>query len=294
VVLLANGALDIMHFGNVVTRLLGGREMVTFDEHYRDDDLGPPLVVQCGDPDVFKVPGCIVGTIVHLGPSYNDIMSKPENSGEWTLAIEVHLSEWIDRYQQNREIEMGWTFEENEAFQEVLEELDNADKERIFSFDQGFSWDTRDFTWDTRNSRPSYDHYKAGCRNAFITNKTVVEQSYLKGASCDDLRLGLLSKEISCKDEVSAICLLPSKARMGDFICQFPRHDLAAVVRRSEDLVTYIGCAGLAKGYDKLHQQKKEGASSLPKFSSRDFSERDYYDIVEFYMHITTLYEISR
>lgn len=64
------------------------------------------------------------------------------------------------------------------------------------------------------------------------------------------LRLGLLNKSPEYRDRVSAICLLLGEGRKGDYICQFLRRDLTALVRLNMDRASIIGCAGLATEWE--------------------------------------------
>ncbi|KAF7918562.1 hypothetical protein BELL_0210g00020 [Botrytis elliptica] len=257
---------DILKFGKLVRDSLGGPNITTMNEIADDVFLKIPqkssLEQHLGvsNPTVLKVPARLVGRIVHLGPSYVQIMTELSKTADWRLSIQNHLP---DRLQPSVQ-------EESDLFLELLEDLDETGLKIVSTCGSDVSW---------------FCYYFPG-ENAYPfdrpTNRDIGDESQLRNSSLHSsserseplppapdkgARLFLLDKydvPVS-NDALANMGLGPSAARVGDYLCEIDGIKKAAVIRRTKTKLSFIGTAGLAQ---KPQDARKSKNSTLEETSS--------------------------
>ncbi|KAF7934970.1 uncharacterized protein EAE98_003015 [Botrytis deweyae] len=259
---------DILKFGKLVRDSLGGPNITTMNEIADDVFLKIPqkssLEQHLGvsNPTVLKVPARLVGRIVHLGPSYVQIMTELSKTADWRLSIQNHLP---DRLQPSVQ-------EESDLFLELLEDLDETGLKIVSTCGSDVSW---------------FCYYFPG-ENAYPfdrpTNRDIGDESQLRNSSFHSsserseplppapgkgARLFLLDKYDGylpvSNDTLANMGLGPSAARVGDYLCEIDGIKKAAVIRRTKTKLSFIGTAGLAQ---KPQDARKSKNSTLEETSS--------------------------
>jgi len=82
------------------------------------------------DPTVLTALTRLSGTIVHIGLTYQEIISNLRKTNEWTTSIKDYLPGY----------QLTGVHEESDLFHEVLEELEFTDLAKVSSFNRDISW----------------------------------------------------------------------------------------------------------------------------------------------------------
>jgi len=121
---------DVMRFGKLVQKLLGGVGIATAEEVTEDINRRVPKLFK--DPSDsanneldLVIPGRLIGRIVYIGPTYDEIISDLKKTARWRASI--------DRYM--RESQRASTREESDYFLETLEEVNDKDLEIVAAYE---------------------------------------------------------------------------------------------------------------------------------------------------------------
>ncbi|TGO35106.1 hypothetical protein BHYA_0170g00180 [Botrytis hyacinthi] len=287
---------DILKFGKLVRDSLGGPNITTMKEIADDVFLKIPQKssierhLGVSNPTVLKVPARLVGRIVHLGPSYVQIMTELSKTADWRLNIQNYLP---DRLQPSVQ-------EESDLFLELLEDLDETGLKIVSTSGSDVSWLCERFPgencypFDRPTDRDIGD--ESLLRNSSFHSSSERSEplppSPVKGA-----RLFLLDKYVENllipNDALANMGLGPSAACVGDYLCEIDGIKKAAVVRRTKTKLSFIGTAGLAQKPQDARKSKNstfEETSSpfgLPKFENLTSDET-----VDLYLYVPLAYQL--
>ncbi|THV46282.1 hypothetical protein BGAL_0398g00040 [Botrytis galanthina] len=287
---------DILKFGKLVRDSLGGPNITTmkeiaddvflkipqkpnFERHFGGESNHAPL----------EVPARLVGRIIHLGPSYVQIMTELSKTADWRLSIQNHLPDEIQPSVQ----------EESDLFLELLEDLDETGLKIVSTCGPDVSWlcdrfpgenpDPLDrFTKREIENEPLFGNLSF---HSSSERSEPLPPSPVKGA-----RLFLLDKNVGnflVSDAPANMGLGPSAARVGDYLCEIDGIKKAAVIRRTKTKLSFIGTAGLAQKPQDARKRKnstlKETSSpfGLPKFGNLTSDE-----MVDLYLHVPLAYQL--
>jgi hypothetical protein len=130
---------DVIRFGRLVRKMLGGAGIATADEILQDLNLRivQPVGVMKGskgtlpsNASALLIHGRLVGVIEYFGPTYEEIISDLKKTAGWRANINRHVP--VAYRAQVRE--------ESDYFLEVLEEVEDDDLESITALYHDISW----------------------------------------------------------------------------------------------------------------------------------------------------------
>ncbi|KAE9375279.1 hypothetical protein N431DRAFT_555734 [Stipitochalara longipes BDJ] len=247
-----HGYPEILELSRLPKHLIGGPERVLARDLQGDEVLEYSLDLDPADPTTVKMPACFLGTIIHVGPTYNDIMSVPQKGNEWEAAVEQKVN---DRKPEKRE--------QSDFFLEALENTDEKVLKAILSLNRKTSWPQQG---------------NDGKRVHKVLNSEInpepVEVEY-----CPAVSLFLVYDENNVSPE-NAMGICCEGAGIGDFVFRVPNFALAIIVRRhlgppaSWKLVGYAGVAQTAQSYRRrrgLQQESKLSFNFVKTEPSADF-----------------------
>ncbi|KAF7956099.1 hypothetical protein EAE96_005019 [Botrytis aclada] len=287
---------DILKFGKLVRDSLGGPDITTMKEIADDIFLEIPQKLSLerhlgvSNPTVLKVPARLVGRIIHLGPSYVQIMTELSKTADWRLSIQNHLPDILQPSVQ----------EESDLFLELLENLDEDGLKIVSTCGSNVSWHCDRFPREISdaihgsNNRDTEDEpllrdssfYSSSERSEFIANSPV------NGARLflTDQFVGNLPHAYNAPANIG---LGPSAARVGDYLCEINGLKRAAVIRRTKSKISFIGTAGLAQQPRHARKNKDStlGATSSP-FSVPNFENLTMNQKVDLYLYLPLAYQL--
>ncbi|TGO19830.1 hypothetical protein BTUL_0002g00750 [Botrytis tulipae] len=286
---------DILKFGKLVRDSLGGPNITTMKEITNDIFLkmlqksSLERHLEVNNPTVLKVPARLVGRIVHLGPSYVQIMTELSKTADWRLSIQNNLP---DRLQPSVQ-------EESDLFLELLEDLDETGLKIVSTCGSDVSWLCHRFPGENSDPLDRFTKREIGNEplfgnSSFHSSSESSEpllRSPVKGA-----RLFLLNKYVGnflVSDAPANMGLGPSAAHVGDYLCEIDGIEKAAVIRKTKTKLSFIGTAGLAQKPQDARKSKnstlKETSSpfGLPKFGNSTSDE-----MVDLYLHVPLAYQL--
>ncbi|KAI9640035.1 hypothetical protein NHQ30_011597 [Ciborinia camelliae] len=296
---------DILKFGKLVRDSLGGPGITTMKEISEDAFLKMPQngphnrdwSPKENNPTVLKIPARLVGRIVHLGPSYSQIMTDLSKTAEWRLSIQYHLPDRIQASVQ----------EESDLFLEKLEDLDAKGLKIVSTCDFDVSWIPK--IMPPRLSDPNAIAEKPDPENEHLLrgwslNPSFDKPEFISTSPAVGPRLFLLDNsvgETSVLEETSTtrsdppgnMGLGPSAARVGDYLCEFVGIKRAAIIRRSKNKLSFIGTAGLAQ----QARFARKGTKSTPSDSSSPFRLPKFEcptpeETVDLYLYVPLAYQL--
>ncbi|TGO83344.1 hypothetical protein BPOR_0661g00070 [Botrytis porri] len=287
---------DILNFGKLVRDSLGGPNITTMKEIADDVYLKIPQKLNferhlgVSNPTVLKVPARLVGRIIHLGPSYVQIMTELSKTADWRLSIQNNLPERLQPSVQ----------EESDLFLELLEDLDETDLKIVSTCGSEVSWLCQDFPGDI--SSPYRKHDKRDIENESLlrdsTLNTSSERSELFPASpVKGGRLFLLDHSFESlpveNDAASNMGLGPSAARVDDYLCEIDGITKAAVIRRTKNKLSFIGTAGLAQQPQHARKSNNSTLEGTPSpFGLPSFKNLTSDQTVDLYLYVPLAYQL--
>lgn len=257
------GLISIVHFSQLVQRMLGGPKAMVEDlsrtRHIRTIPFVAPRSID-EKGYIHKVKGVFGGSISIVGPPYDEIIGFPDATRRWKVA----LSKCEGKLEQVRKT--------NEGFIHVILELENADLDRICSINPQFSWRSSKEMNDILKERFSVTvaDWESIPEFVFDPNSTDL------GASTSQQPPHLFATSDG------KVGLAPHNARRGDLLFQFWDSDVVALVRRSGTYhSSIIGRAVIANDeYVKDKKFFKPGSG---------FSLSDFEKGIDLYVDIRTL-----
>ena len=269
-------AIDTLHFGRIVQGLLGGPEIATADEVARD--LSPPLEVHQDngsklERDEILIPARVSGKIVHLGPTYQEIMSNLKAMASWRASINRCLHE--DEQPSARE--------ESELFLELLEDAEEEDLKIVFSFDREIA---------CPKARTPDCMLKADRDSKLVDVDNATPPGNSKPISKDP-RLFLLGGVPDYGDSSAGkVGLAPADARVGDYVFLIHGIEKAVVVRKEEGRVRVVGTAAHAENRYVARAVKDGDLKREKTFGTTDLEFINSEDRLDLFVDVATAYQL--
>ncbi|RAL62187.1 hypothetical protein DID88_002671 [Monilinia fructigena] len=220
---------DILRFGRLVRDSLGGPGITSMKDIAEDAFLKMPQKGDLGrspkenNPTVLKIPTRLVGRIVHLGPSYEQIITDLSKTADWRLNIQRHLSHKVQARVQ----------EESDLFLELLEGLDKAGLKVVSTCDFDVSWIPMKMPQGL--CEPNFLPKNPDLGNEPLLrdrpfHSTFEKPEFLPASSIDGARLFLLDNSIGETSVLDGTCITKldppgsmglgsSIACVGDYLC---------------------------------------------------------------------------
>lgn len=294
---------DILQFGKLVRDSLGGPGITTLKEVAEDAFLKMPQngsrdrSPQDNNPTVLRIPARVVGRIVHLGPSYGQIMTDLSKTAEWRCNIQRHLPKAAQASVQ----------EESDTFLELLENLDKSSLKTVSTCGFDVSWlptkmphglfeqniVPKDPDLGNESLLRNPPHHSifgspeflptssAGRSRLFLLDNSIGEASVLDGTPLKKL------------DAPGNMGLGPSEASVGDYLCEILGVKRAAIIRRSKNKLGFIGTAGLArKAYHARKGAKCTLNGSSSPFNLPKFECPTPHEIIDLYLYVPLAYQL--
>jgi hypothetical protein len=280
---------DIMKFGRLVQKMLGGEGIATADEISQDlalrmvqpvEALHESQGILSRNPFKLLIPGRLVGTIEYFGPSYEEIISDLKKTAGWKASINRHVP--VAYRAQVRE--------ESDYFLEVLEEVDDNNLGSITALYHDISWVPESIPESIRRIDQNDLNSQQTCR--------CLECKYPHlepAAPPTKQRLFLLGMNSHHFDSPGRIGLAPSNARKGDYLVQIQGIARAVVLRKDgvglHTSMSIVGTTILAENSERARAAKETDLERDLGFASADF-EVDEVDKVEMFIDVTIAYQL--
>lgn len=255
---------DIMKFGSLVRKLLGGSSIATVDEI--SQDLTMRMALRPPRRDSLHFSGRVVGRINYRGPTYVEIIADLKKTAQWKSSVNRYI----------RKENLPDAMEDSDAFLEELESVEDEDLEGIVAFN-------RDDLWKAPEITDVFPDTKIIVEGREAWKETKIPPS--DGTAPDspkEQRLILLDFPSSRLNFPARMGLAPPEARVGDYILQIHGIQRAIIVRKTKTSLDIVGAAVLAEAQwrDRTRRMKKEVKET--KFGKADFefSDTDAIDVV--------------
>jgi hypothetical protein len=274
--------IDIISFGKVVRDLLGGPGIAAAEDV--DRDISRPtrvrgLAFTDAESEIFPeheeilIPVRVSGRIVHLGPTYQEMMSNLRALSAWRASINRYLSPY----------EQPSAREESDLFLELLEDVEDEDLKIVESFD-------RDISVSKPQTPDCLLMADRNCRNfEKMESKTTIDPE----PASTNPRLFLLGGIPDAGESSSGkVGLAPSRTRVGDYICLIHGTQKAVVVRKEEGKVRVIGTAVAAENRHIARAAKNEDARREKIFGTAKLKFIDSSSRLDLFVDIATAYQL--
>jgi hypothetical protein len=290
---------DIIKFGRLVQKMLGGEGIATADEISQDLTLRMAQPVEAlhesqgilpRNPFKLLIPGRLVGTIQYFGPSYEEIISDLKKTAGWKASINRHVP--VAYRAQVRE--------ESDYFLEALEEVEDNHLEKITALHHDISWVPESIPESLLRIDQNDLNSQQTCRCLECTYVPPVLTEH-QGVNSNERtfplpppakqRLFLLGMNSHHLDSPGRIGLAPSNARNGDYLVQIQGIARAVVLRRDDASMSIVGTAMLAENSEKARAAKETDMKRDSVFASGDF-EVNEVDKVEMFIDVAIAYQL--
>ena len=274
--------IDTLRFGRIVQELLGGPKIATAEQLACDISPAFHLAQDSSRLQRSKIwlPALIVGKIVHLGPTYQEIMSSLKAVASWRASINHHLSE---RNQPSAR-------EESELFLELLEDITEKDLEIVFSFDREIIC-AKPRTPDCmlEADRMSMLTVDQKAKLAEMGNPTSTTTS----ATIKGPRLFLLGgvRDLGSKSN-GQLGLAPDNAAVGDYIFLIDGIEKAIIVRQVDGGVKVVGTGGLAENRFVARAATNGGMRKAKMFGTADIKSIHKTNRLDLFVDLATVYQL--
>ncbi|KIM99916.1 hypothetical protein OIDMADRAFT_166048 [Oidiodendron maius Zn] len=274
--------IDTLHFGRIVQELLGGPKIATAEQLAGDISPAFNLAQDSSRLQRTKIwlPALVVGKIVHLGPTYQEIMSSLKDVASWRASINYHL----------RERNQPSAREESELFLELLEDITEKDLEIVFSFDREIIC-AKPYTPNCMleadgMSMLTADQYAKLAEMGNPTPTTTL--TTIKGP-----RLFLLGgvRDLGSKSN-GQLGLAPDNAAVGDYIFLIDGIEKAIIVRQVDGGVKVVGTGCLAENRFVARAATNGGMRKAKIFGTADIKYIDQRDRLDLFVDLATVYQL--
>jgi hypothetical protein len=289
----ASSQHDIMKFGRLIQRLLGGPAIATANEISRDiasgmahPGRGDRGVILHGTNNVrynnlseLLIPGRLLGRIEFFGPTFKDIMSIVDKTTEWKIILNRHISK----------AHLDEAREESDLFIEAMEKAGNEDLNMITSFNHDISQKpivVRSNLLAAGMVSESKAKRSGKAQNILQTSSAMVRPSSMQQ------RLFLLGLSRVHADSPGRMGLAPPNACVGDYVIQIHGVERALVLRNDNNGSTrLVGTAVLAENCERARATKEKRRKTSPTFGISNFAfRRD--ETVELSMDAAVAYQL--
>ncbi|KAG9240622.1 heterokaryon incompatibility protein-domain-containing protein, partial [Calycina marina] len=281
---------DLLKFGELVQRMLGGPRIATRDMLQLEAALHDTAVEQVWDEEYrlihrevnvpekadntqnqLMIPTRIAGRIAHLGPTFRAIVADTSKISEWNSVI----TRWIP------ETQLPKAREEFDLFIELLDSITDGDLQLVKTYDRTVAWElpTLPQSLEIReNAPPNYmpSHEAA---------PAVIEPRLF-------LLSGTREEELTSSGKMG---LVPPEAEEGDYICQVQGISKALIVRKHVG-VRIIGTAVmaennfLARERRDMPQKSRNSAQVYSRFGIAQFEKIHMEDRLDVFVDVATAY----
>jgi hypothetical protein len=266
----------------VVQDLLGGQGIATAEDLARDISqstqvgLGIDADEETESPSQLAkilVTARVSARIVHLGPTYQEIMSNFKAVAAWKASMNRHL---FPKEQPSAR-------EESDQFLELLEDVEVEDLRIVESFDRDISIpkpQTPDCLLFADQHVRNFDEMQS---DKFVEPEP----------TSTDPRLFLLGGVPDYGDGSSGkVGLAPHKSRVGDYICLVHGTQKAIVVRKEEGKVRVIGTGAAAENRYKAKASKEDNINTGKRFGTTNLKFINSENRLDLYVDIATAYQL--
>ncbi|KAH8591242.1 hypothetical protein B0O99DRAFT_519834 [Bisporella sp. PMI_857] len=268
--------IDTLRFGKLLLGLLGGPKIVPPNEVARGTSRPPDIHQDNGaelERNKILIPARIAGKIVHLGPTYQDVMSNLKATASWRASINRYLEE----------SEQPSAREESALFLELLEDAEEEDLNIIFSFNREIVCPISSMC----DAMERVDH---------VSTLIDVDDSALPTNSkpmSKDPRLFLLGGVSDYGDDSAGkVGLAPANARVGDYVFLIDGIEKSVVVRQEEGQVRVIGTAASAESRYLAREIKDSGLKREKRFGTTSFKWIRRYERLDLFVDVATAYQL--
>jgi hypothetical protein len=238
-----HGYPEILELSRLLKQLIGGPEQILAQDIEGDGAPEHSLDLEPTNPTTVMVPSCFLGTIIHVGPSYNDVIGSPQKANEWEAAVEQKVNK---RKPETRE--------QSDMFLEALEDTDEEALNARLSLNRKTSW---------RNQ----DGYSRRVETVLQSGIRPMPTAKLRPPPCPGISLFLVHDEkgLSPKNGMGICC---EGAAVGDFVFQIPKYGLAMVVRHRSYTASWklVGYAGIAMTAEEWRRKERLQLGSKLQF----------------------------
>jgi hypothetical protein len=269
---------DIMKFGSLVERMLGGSAVATVGELSKD--IGMRMALLPPKRDSLHLSARLSGRIRFLGPTYEEIIGDLKKTAAWKSSINLHApTEYLAAAR-----------EESDMFLEVLDTIEDEDLDAVVNFDRDILWKTMDTSTVVPDVRVFQGDINWDEGDMALEDCNLTEGNLATGTS-DDERLFLLSVPSKRFDSPGIMGLAPPATRVGDYILQVQGVTRALVVRNENRRLTVVGTAVVAENHDKGRLTRETHAEKGGRFRTPEFEYREAY-AVEMVLDVAIAYHL--
>jgi hypothetical protein len=260
---------DIMKFGSLVRKLLGGRSVATVDEI--SQDLAMRMALQPPRRESLHFSARVVGRILYMGPTYGEIIADLKKTAQWKSSVNRYI----------RQDYLSEAMEDSDVFLEELEGVEDEDLEGIIAFNRDTLWKAPEMA-DVVPDAKIFEG-KESWRDSWKESKIPDSDDTAPNAPKEQ-RLILLDFLHNGLNFPGRMGLAPPEGRVGDYILQVHGIERAIIVRKAKMSLDIVGAAVLAENHGRGRamavrekQEKKETKFGCAHF---DFSESDAIDVM--------------
>lgn len=275
---------DILRFARLVQHLLGGPGIIKAEELIRekmlvktmDGRIPPDFGLDPSKTSMIKVPALVSGKIMHLGPTYKEVISNIQEVDDWTSRIKDCITE----------CQLPSAYEESDLFLEVLEQLDDSDLEPISNFDRIISYRLEDI--------PQSLHSTRFCAPCYPESQDLLTSDMRQSVTelNKEPRLFLLDTDrYGPSGQGAMIGLAPPAAQIGDFICHLYQMDRAVIMRKRGFEFQLVGTAVLAEDCATARRTKEGNLRKAARFGIPNDGQVLQIDAVDLYMDFPSVFE---
>jgi len=231
---LFNVAHDTLNFARIVRELLGGTGIAS------DEEVAKDFRVKWIDRGEIWVPARMAGKIVHLGPTYQEIISDLKSTAKWRASI----NQWLPTNSRPS------AREESDFFLEVLEDIEGEDLRAIESYERDISWGVSNKPDCMKEIDGEFPRLALGAATSENLDTDSTDPRMYLLASIDD----------TGDSPPSYLGLAPSQACVGDYVVLVHGIEKALVVRylQKEQGLKIVGTAIPADNRYKARAAKKQ------------------------------------
>jgi hypothetical protein len=258
-------AMRLVAFSRVLQQLFEGR----IEAEFKNSDV--ELSASILDKHPLTARGLIEGAVIHLGPSYDDVVSSFRETKKWKASF--------DQYYHTSE-DLSFLRLLDEVYTSALLEMDErvlAKIRRTRSFDtesgdnsatvSSYKWIALDFApeleWEYNECLQSFEMFKpwelkrVRIENSILYSVPPINSDTPRRSLGNTPRRSLGSTPRRFLGSNRTMGLVPREAQEGDLICRFWGCDVAAVLRwvGYKNLFHIVGRAHVATGWQEAESQ---------------------------------------
>lgn len=217
--------------------------------------------IPCNSKTYVTIQGALVGRVIHIGPTYEEMISSRQSNKKW-------ISSFADYNSQPQELTSRR--EANEAYMATLLSMNSQDVAKIHNVypnaSQQMFWSRAMVT--TKRWRDKQYHWEGGALGDDIS-LAIADAPILQAPNTTETQPRMfLGSNLH-------MGVSPSDTQIGDIICQFWETDTVALLRKEGELYRVVGRVDLCRG--RLEQLKPiyEPWNSIPETANQIIMQMD-------------------